>query len=40
MLSRVLADGAAPDQIPARNIAALEAIGVAGLERRWRDMFG
>ena len=40
MLSRVLADGADPDQIPARNIATLEAIGVAGLERRWRDMFG
>ena len=38
-LSRVLADGADPDQIPARNIATLEAIGVAGLERRWRDMF-
>jgi hypothetical protein len=39
-LSRVLADGADPDQIPARNIATLEAIGVADLERRWRDMFG
>jgi hypothetical protein len=40
MLTRMLADGADPGEIPARNIATLEAIGVAGLERRWRDLFG
>ncbi|MDH4039902.1 MAG: DUF1415 domain-containing protein [Gammaproteobacteria bacterium] len=39
-LTRALADGADPEQIPARNIATLEEIGVAALERRWRDMFG
>lgn len=40
MLSRVLAEDSDPDEIPARNIATLEAIGVAGLEQRWRKLFG
>jgi hypothetical protein len=40
MLTRVLAEGTDPDEIPARNIATLEGIGAAVLERRWRDMFG
>ena len=39
MLSRVLADTADADEIPDRNIATLEAIGVAALEQRWRDLF-
>ena len=40
MLTRVLADGSDPGEIPTRNIATLEAIGVDELARRWRDMFG
>jgi hypothetical protein len=39
MLSRVLADDADADEIPDRNIATLEAIGVAALEQRWRELF-
>lgn len=39
MLSRVLADGADPDEIPRRNIATLEAIGTEQLQRRWRELF-
>ena len=39
MLTRVLSDGSDPNGIPARNVAALEAIGVAELERRWEHMF-
>ena len=39
MLTRILADGADPDEIPARNIATLEGIGVDGLAQRWRDIF-
>jgi uncharacterized protein len=39
MLSRALADAADAEAIPQRNIATLEAIGVAALEQRWRDMF-
>jgi hypothetical protein len=39
MLSRVLADDAAADEIPDRNIATLEAIGTVALERRWRELF-
>ena len=38
MLTRVLADGADPDEVPLRNIATLEAIGVEELERRWREL--
>jgi uncharacterized protein len=34
MLSRVLEDFAGPERIPERNIAALDAIGAAELERR------
>jgi uncharacterized protein len=39
MLSRVLEDSADPHQIPNRNIAMLNAIGVEELERRWRAIF-
>lgn len=39
MLTRVLADGADPDEVPLRNIATLEAIGVQELQRRWRQLF-
>jgi hypothetical protein len=39
MLTRVLADSADPEQIPARNIETLGAIGVAELERRWQTLF-
>ena len=39
MLTRVLADGANPDEVPLRNIATLDAIGVAELERRWQELF-
>ncbi len=39
MLTRVLADCADPERIPARNIETLEAIGAAELERRWRALF-
>lgn len=39
MLSRVLADGADPQQVPDRNIATLNAIGLEELERRWRAIF-
>lgn len=39
MLSRVLADGADPDEIPLRNIATLDAIGTGELERRWCQLF-
>lgn len=39
MLTRVLEDGTDPDEIPARNIATLENLGVAALEQRWRDLF-
>jgi hypothetical protein len=38
MLSRVLADDADPEAIPARNVATLEGIGVAELARRWREL--
>lgn len=38
MLSRVLADDADPEAIPARNVATLEGIGAAELARRWRDL--
>jgi hypothetical protein len=40
MLSRVLAEDSDPQEIPARNIATLEAIGVTALERRWEQLFG
>jgi hypothetical protein len=40
MLSRVLAEDSDPQEIPARNIATLEEIGVAALEQRWRQLFG
>jgi hypothetical protein len=40
MLSRVLAEDSDPQEIPARNIATLEGIGVAALEQRWRELFG
>jgi hypothetical protein len=40
MLTRVLADGTDPSAIPARNIATLDAIGAAELERRWGLLFG
>jgi hypothetical protein len=40
MLSRVLAEDSDPQEIPARNIATLEGIGVAALERRWEQLFG
>ena len=40
MLTRVLADGADPDEVPLRNIATLEAIGVEELERRWCELLG
>ena len=39
MLTRVLADGADPDEVPLRNIAALEEIGMQELQRRWRELF-
>lgn len=39
MLTRALADGADPDQIPLRNIATLEAIGSEQLGLRWRQLF-
>ena len=39
MLSRVLAEDSDPDEIPNRNIAMLERMGVADLEQRWRQMF-
>lgn len=39
MLTRALADGTDPGQIPDNNIATLDAIGVAELERRWGDLF-
>lgn len=39
MLSRALEDGADPQQIPDRNMATLDAIGVAELKRRWQAMF-
>jgi hypothetical protein len=39
MLTRVLADGADPDEVPLRNIATLEAIGTEELEQRWRQLF-
>ncbi len=38
MLSRVLGDYPDPDKIPARNIATLERLGVAELERRWQSL--
>jgi len=39
MLSRALADFAAPEQIPDRNIETLNAIGVEELERKWQAIF-
>ena len=39
MLTRVLADGTDPEEVPLRNIATLEAIGVQDLQRRWRELF-
>ena len=39
MLTRMLADCIDPEQIPARNIETLEAIGIAPLERRWQALF-
>jgi len=39
MLTRVLTGSADPHQIPDRNIATLNAIGVEELERRWRTIF-
>jgi len=38
MLTRVLADGADPEEVPLRNIATLEAIGAEELQRRWRRL--
>ena len=38
MVTRVLADGADPLQIPDRNIETLNAMGVDELERRWRAL--
>ena len=38
MLTRVLEDFPAPEQIPERNIATLNTIGVEELARRWRAM--
>jgi len=41
MLTRVLATGGTdPKEIPARNIATLEGVGVVALERRWGELFG
>jgi len=40
MLTRVLADGADPDEVPLRNIATLDEIGVDELARRWCRLFG
>lgn len=39
MLTRVLEDYADPAQIPVRNVATLDAIGAARLQRRWRQLF-
>ena len=39
MLTRVLADCADPNEVPVRNIATLDAIGVEELARRWRELF-
>ena len=39
MLSRVLADGVDPAEIPDRNIKTLEQIGVEELQRRWDRLF-
>jgi hypothetical protein len=39
MVTRALADFAAPEQIPERNIATLDAIGVDELQRRWQAIF-
>lgn len=38
MLSRVLAEDADPEAIPARNVATLEEIGSAELARRWKAL--
>ena len=39
MLTRVLADFPEPDQIPLRNVRALEELGLVELQERWRAMF-
>lgn len=39
MLTRVLADHADPEEIPARNVETLGVMGVAELERRWQKLF-
>lgn len=39
MLTRVLADYPDPERIPQKNIATLEQVGSAELERRWRVLF-
>lgn len=39
MLSRVLAEGADPDEVPLRNIATLDTIGSKELQRRWGQLF-
>ena len=39
MLTRALADGADPQQIPDRNIETLNSIGAEELERRWQALF-
>ena len=39
MVSRALKHFVDPEQIPNRNIEALNAIGVDALERRWQALF-
>ncbi|MEH6580586.1 MAG: DUF1415 domain-containing protein [Halioglobus sp.] len=39
MLTRVLAEFQAPEQIPQQNIRTLEALGLAELRRRWQGLF-
>lgn len=39
MVTRVLADFPEPEQIPQRNIRALDEMGIEQLEARWRGLF-
>ena len=36
----LIRSGADPEEVPLRNIATLEAIGVEELERRWCELLG
>ncbi len=38
MLARVLADFSNPENIPQRNIATLQAIGLSQIEKRWNNL--